>query len=127
MYTRTARLETLEIYGIHKDCCNALTVGSHGVFGGVSSRMIDDSITPLERHYAILPCYHPVHLGDFFKDGRYKILHKLGFGSFSTVWLARDIQYVQFLRLLFLATFCNSQQSALQHIPQSCCGKIRVT
>jgi serine/threonine-protein kinase SRPK3 len=38
--------------------------------------------------------YHPVHLGDCFKDGQYKIIHKLGFGSFSTVWLARDLQYV---------------------------------
>lgn len=34
--------------------------------------------------------YHPVHLGDVLKDGRYKILHKLGFGGYSTVWVARD-------------------------------------
>ncbi|KAK4247353.1 kinase-like domain-containing protein [Corynascus novoguineensis] len=34
--------------------------------------------------------YHPVHLHDHFKDGRYEILNKLGFGSFSTVWLAKD-------------------------------------
>ncbi|KAL6827999.1 kinase-like domain-containing protein [Trichoderma camerunense] len=34
--------------------------------------------------------YHPVHLGDVLDKGRYKILDKLGFGSFSTVWLARD-------------------------------------
>lgn len=33
---------------------------------------------------------HPVHFGDTFKDSRYKILRKLGAGSFSTVWLARD-------------------------------------
>ncbi|KAK5723025.1 hypothetical protein LTR17_014075 [Elasticomyces elasticus] len=33
--------------------------------------------------------YHPVHLGDTF-DGRYKVLHKLGAGGFSTTWLARD-------------------------------------
>jgi len=29
--------------------------------------------------------YHPVALGDTLKDGRYKIYHKLGHGSFSTV------------------------------------------
>ncbi|EHK40492.1 hypothetical protein TRIATDRAFT_231146, partial [Trichoderma atroviride IMI 206040] len=34
--------------------------------------------------------YHPVRLGDTLDDGRYRILNKLGFGSFSTVWLARD-------------------------------------
>ncbi|KAL2201500.1 kinase-like domain-containing protein [Corynascus similis CBS 632.67] len=34
--------------------------------------------------------YHSVHLHDYFKDGRYEILDKLGFGSFSTVWLAKD-------------------------------------
>jgi serine/threonine protein kinase len=34
--------------------------------------------------------YHPVCLGDTFKDDRYKIYHKLGWGGFSTVWLAKD-------------------------------------
>lgn len=34
--------------------------------------------------------YHPIRLGDALYDGQYKILHKLGFGAFSTVWLARD-------------------------------------
>ncbi|KAK9251861.1 CMGC/SRPK protein kinase [Lipomyces tetrasporus] len=34
--------------------------------------------------------YHPITLGEFLKDGRYKILHKLGWGGYSTVWAARD-------------------------------------
>ena len=34
--------------------------------------------------------YHPTHLGDTLKDGRYKILNKLGWGGYSTVWLAKD-------------------------------------
>jgi serine/threonine-protein kinase SRPK3 len=33
--------------------------------------------------------YHPVHIGDIL-CGRYKILHKVGFGGLSTTWLARD-------------------------------------
>ena len=33
--------------------------------------------------------YHPVHLGDIFS--RYRVMYKLGFGAFSTVWLARDL------------------------------------
>ena len=34
--------------------------------------------------------YHPVHIGELYSNGRYRIVHKLGFGSYSTVWLARD-------------------------------------
>lgn len=34
--------------------------------------------------------YHPVHVGDTFSDGRYLIVRKLGWGHFSTVWLAKD-------------------------------------
>lgn len=33
--------------------------------------------------------YHPVVLGDVFNN-RYKVIRKLGEGSYSTVWLARD-------------------------------------
>jgi serine/threonine-protein kinase SRPK3 len=33
--------------------------------------------------------FHPVHLGDVY-DGRYRVVHKLGAGGFSAVWLARD-------------------------------------
>jgi hypothetical protein len=34
--------------------------------------------------------YHPIHFGDLFKNGRYKVIRKLGYGSFATVWLAHD-------------------------------------
>ncbi|KAL2802759.1 kinase-like protein [Aspergillus granulosus] len=35
--------------------------------------------------------YHPVQIGDHFHD-RYRVVHKLGYGSYSTAWLARDEQ-----------------------------------
>ena len=34
--------------------------------------------------------YHPVSLGDTFAGSRYKVLSKMGWGHFSTVWLAWD-------------------------------------
>jgi serine/threonine-protein kinase SRPK3 len=33
--------------------------------------------------------YHPIQIGDHF-HGRYRVVHKLGHGSYSTTWLARD-------------------------------------
>ena len=33
--------------------------------------------------------FHPITVGGHL-CGRYRIVHKLGFGSFSTVWVARD-------------------------------------
>ena len=34
--------------------------------------------------------FHPINLGGSFKIGQYCVIRKLGYGSFSTVWLARD-------------------------------------
>ena len=34
--------------------------------------------------------YHAVRVGDSFNDGRYIAQRKLGWGQFSTVWLAYD-------------------------------------
>ncbi|KAH7159068.1 kinase-like domain-containing protein [Fusarium sp. MPI-SDFR-AT-0072] len=34
--------------------------------------------------------YHPIELGDSPSDGRYRVLHKLGWGSYSTTWAAKD-------------------------------------
>ncbi|RBR18534.1 uncharacterized protein FIESC28_05989 [Fusarium coffeatum] len=33
---------------------------------------------------------HPVHLGDRYDNDRYRIVHKIGFGDNSVIWLARD-------------------------------------
>lgn len=37
--------------------------------------------------------YHHVKVGDLY-NGKYHVIRKLGWGHFSTVWLAWDIQYV---------------------------------
>ncbi|KAJ4171630.1 hypothetical protein NW754_013401 [Fusarium falciforme] len=35
--------------------------------------------------------FHPVYIGDVFND-RYKVLNKIGYGQYSTVWLVKDLQ-----------------------------------
>lgn len=34
--------------------------------------------------------YHPVRIGDHLHSGKYEVISKLGYGLYSTVWLARD-------------------------------------
>lgn len=46
--------------------------------------------------------YHPIIIGDTF-HGRYEVAHKLGFGGYSTVWLARDRQLQKYVALKVLA------------------------
>lgn len=50
----------------------------------------DAAVESLE-HYGPNGGYHPVHIGDIFSAGRYEVIHKLGNGSYSTVWLCKDI------------------------------------
>jgi serine/threonine-protein kinase SRPK3 len=42
--------------------------------------------------------YHPVHVGETFK-GRYRVLKKLGWGAFSTVWFSHDMQQNKFVAI----------------------------
>ncbi|PSR79707.1 hypothetical protein BD289DRAFT_491750, partial [Coniella lustricola] len=48
----------------------------------------DIDAEPLHRYQ--LGGYHPIALGDILHNGRYKILHKLGWGGYSTTWAAKD-------------------------------------
>ncbi|KAK4233741.1 protein kinase dsk1 [Achaetomium macrosporum] len=46
--------------------------------------------------------YHPTVIGETFRDGRYKVVHKLGCGSYSTSWLARDEHLERYVALKIL-------------------------
>ncbi|KAL1717689.1 kinase-like domain-containing protein [Schizophyllum commune] len=45
--------------------------------------------------------YHPVRIGEVFSgiNGQYRIMHKLGFGAFATVWLAHTVATGAFVAL----------------------------
>ena len=35
--------------------------------------------------------FHPVYIGDVFND-KYKVLNKIGYGVYSTVWLVENLK-----------------------------------
>ena len=61
--------------------------------------------------------YHPVRIGDVYSEGRYRIIHKLGFGSYSTVWLARDLRSNRYvaLKIIVADVFEASSESRILH------------
>ena len=66
--------------------------------------------------------YHPVRIGDVYSDGRYRVVHKLGFGSYSTVWLARDSQLNRYVALKIIvaeASKDTSENRILRHLQQT--------
>lgn len=50
----------------------------------------EDSSSNEEMEDYKMDGYHPVVLGEYYNTGKYQILQKLGWGHFSTVWLAID-------------------------------------
>jgi serine/threonine-protein kinase SRPK3 len=60
--------------------------------------------------------YHPVHVGDVFSDGRYHIVRKLGWGHFSTVWLARDSKAKRHVALKVVKSAPHYTETALDEI-----------
>lgn len=56
--------------------------------------------------------YHAVRIGDAFKNGRYVVQSKLGWGHFSTVWLAwdthRSVMLYSNIPIIFFLLICSS-------------------
>ncbi|KAL8938123.1 MAG: hypothetical protein Q9216_004062 [Gyalolechia sp. 2 TL-2023] len=59
-----------------------------------------DDVENLEAYRA--GGYHPVILSNMYHRDRYRVVHKLGYGSYSTVWLARDCIADRYVSIKFL-------------------------
>lgn len=60
--------------------------------------------------------YHPVHVGEQYKDGRYTIVRKLGWGHFSTVWLSKDSETGMHVALKVVRSATHYTETALDEI-----------
>ncbi|KAL1741179.1 kinase-like domain-containing protein [Schizophyllum fasciatum] len=60
--------------------------------------------------------YHPVKIGDTFSDGRYVVVRKLGWGHFSTVWLAKDTRLHRHVALKIVKSAPRYTETALDEI-----------
>ncbi|KAH4018474.1 hypothetical protein HBH98_059240 [Parastagonospora nodorum] len=60
--------------------------------------------------------YHPVQVGEEYKDGKYTIVRKLGWGHFSTVWLSRDNATGKHVALKVVRSAAHYTETALDEI-----------
>ncbi|KAI7878117.1 kinase-like domain-containing protein [Mucor mucedo] len=83
--SRSLRQEDSKKYSRDKTCSRHRSYSSGSV-----SDMGDGEGEEEDRKDYRKGGYHPVHVGERYKDGRYVVIRKLGWGHFSTVWLVRD-------------------------------------
>ncbi|KAG0197559.1 serine/threonine protein kinase, CMGC group [Mortierella sp. NVP41] len=60
--------------------------------------------------------YHYIAVGDVFHEGRYVTLRKLGWGHFSTVWLARDTVENRHVALKVVKSAAHYTETAVDEI-----------
>lgn len=63
--------------------------------------------------------YHPMYINDEFSNGRYRVVHKLGYGSYSTVWLAHDRKESRYVALKIVTADVSErsvESKILQHL-----------
>lgn len=67
-------------------------------------------VEPLENY--VPGGYHPIMIGDVLR-GRYRVVDKLGFGGYSTVWLAQDTQAKCYVAVKVGTTNSPSRETAI--------------
>ena len=89
---RSYLLETCAYLCITADSKADLETGEMSHAGSYDSSHSQSVMTEDEEDWEdyVKGGYHPVHINDSFSDARYLVVRKLGWGHFSTVWLAKD-------------------------------------
>ncbi|KIJ63437.1 hypothetical protein HYDPIDRAFT_113455 [Hydnomerulius pinastri MD-312] len=87
---------------------------SHGSYSSHSQSIMTEDEEDWEDY--VKGGYHPVHIGDSFSDGRYTVVRKLGWGHFSTVWLAKDTKMNRHVALKVVKSAPRYTETALDEI-----------
>ncbi|KIM52422.1 hypothetical protein SCLCIDRAFT_141158 [Scleroderma citrinum Foug A] len=87
---------------------------SHGSCSSYSQSMATEDEEDWEDY--VKGGYHPVHIGDTFSEGRYLVVRKLGWGHFSTVWLAKDTKTDRHVALKVVKSAPRYTETALDEI-----------
>lgn len=82
-----------------------------------------DDVEELENYR--LGGYHPIQLGDEFSNARYRVVHKLGHGGSSTVWLARDRMENRYVSLKIIAAEQSKTSQEAKIRDRLRCGDLR--
>ena len=72
---------------VHRLAWKPLVFPKEGIVSIPASEKIEEETIP----GYVATRYYPVRIGQIFQN-RYQVVSKLGFGTTSTVWLARDLQ-----------------------------------
>ncbi|KAE8349567.1 kinase domain protein [Aspergillus coremiiformis] len=80
------------------------------------ARVVEEETLPFYRPEQ----FYPVYIGEVL-NSKYKVLGKLGYGSYSTVWLCRDNSNHQYVALKILTAACSKQtlsreEKAYEHL-----------
>ncbi|TFK20104.1 kinase-like protein [Coprinopsis marcescibilis] len=87
---------------------------SHGSYSSYSASIMTEDEEDWEDY--VKGGYHPVKIGDAFSDGRYIVVRKLGWGHFSTVWLANDTKMNRHVALKIVKSAPRYTETALDEI-----------
>lgn len=60
--------------------------------------------------------YHPAYIGEEYNGGKYVLVRKLGWGYFSTVWLAKDLAKNRHVALKIIKSAKSYRETAIDEI-----------
>ncbi|KZT33954.1 kinase-like protein [Sistotremastrum suecicum HHB10207 ss-3] len=91
-----------------------MSVHSNGSYASTGVSILSEDEEDWEDY--VKGGYHPVQIGDTFSEGRYVVVRKLGWGHFSTVWLANDTKMNRHVALKVVKSAPRYTETAIDEI-----------